>query len=163
MRLKFFWIPAVDSGAAEQEVNQFLAMHRVVHLEKTFCASGPQAAGWALCVEWLPGATDAAVEKPGLPSGKIDYREVLDAPTFRLYAALRSWRKGVATAQGVPIYTVATNEQLAAIARQRIQTPAELEKVEGWGAARMGKYAAEVLAVCRREIATPEVSGEKPA
>jgi superfamily II DNA helicase RecQ len=153
MRMKFFWIPAVDSTAAEQELNQFLAMHRVVHVEKTFCTTVPQAPGWSLCVEWLPGQEADVAEGVAGRAGKIDYREVLDGPTFRIFAALRSWRKGVATAQGVPIYTVATNEQLAAIARLRIQTPAELEKVEGFGGSRMAKYAAELLAVCRTEIA----------
>ena len=31
MRLKFFWIPATDSLAAEEAVNAFLTHHRVVH------------------------------------------------------------------------------------------------------------------------------------
>ena len=161
MRLKFYWIPASDSAAAEQELNQFLAMHRVVQVEKSFCAPAAERPGWALCVQWLPGQEAGPAEKAGMQPGKIDYREVLDAPTFRIFAALRSWRKGVATAQGVPIYTVATNEQLAAIAKQRIQTPAELGKVEGFGGSRMAKYAADLLAVCRAEIAAPDGAEEK--
>ncbi len=28
MRLKFFWIPAMECGAAEEEVNAFMASHR---------------------------------------------------------------------------------------------------------------------------------------
>jgi len=40
--------------------------------------------------------------------------------------------------QGIPVYTVATNEHLAHIARDRICTKGGLEKVEGFGGSRMG-------------------------
>jgi len=106
MKMKFFWIPARDSSAAEAELNTFLCGNRVVQVEKSFCsdADGP---GWALCVQWLPGDT-AASEKPR-GGDKVDYREVLDAPTFQIFAALRTWRKERAVADAVPIYTVASN------------------------------------------------------
>jgi len=38
MRLKFFWIPARDSSAAEIELNAFLARSRVVQVEKAVAA-----------------------------------------------------------------------------------------------------------------------------
>ena len=144
MKMKFFWIPARDSTAAETELNTFLGSHRVLQVEKSFCsdADGP---GWALCVQWLPGEVPGA-SPPSKGGSKVDYREVLDEPTFKIFAALRTWRKDRAAADGVPIYTVATNEQLAAIATGRIQTKAALEKVEGFGAGRMAKYAEALLA-----------------
>lgn len=144
--MKFFWIPARDSSAAEAELNTFLGGHRVVQVEKAFCsdADGP---GWSLCVQWLPGETPATA--PAMKGGsKVDYRELLDEPTFKIFAALRTWRKDRAAADGVPIYTVATNEQLATIAQQRIQTKAALAQVEGFGTSRLGKYAEALLAVC---------------
>lgn len=111
MKMKFFWIPARDSAAAEAELNAFLARSRVVQVEKAFTADtdGP---GWSLCVQWLPGENEAA-GAPGARGARVDYREVLDAPTFKIFAALRTWRKVRAVADAVPIYTVATNEQLA--------------------------------------------------
>ncbi len=149
MKMKFFWIPARDSAVAEAELNVFLAGHRVVQVEKSFC-SDSDGPGWALCVQWLPGE-GGAQEKP--PAGdKVDYRQVLDEPTFKIFAALRTWRKERSTADAVPIYTVATNEQLAQISRERIQTKAALALVEGFGPSRMGKYAEALLAVCAREM-----------
>ena len=153
MRLNFFWIPALDSAAAESALNQFLAANRVVQVEKNFCAAGGHSPGWAVCVEWLPGNAALPVDTTVGTVSKVDYREVLDAPTFQIFSALRTWRKTTATTLGVPIYTVATNEHLAAISRQRIETLPELAKIDGFGAARLAKHASGLLAVSSREIA----------
>lgn len=104
-----------------------------------------------MCVEWLPGKEMA--EAATAPTGKVDYKAVLDGETFRIFAALRNWRKEAAGVQGVPIYTVATNEQLAEVARQRVTTKAGLETIEGFGAARMARQGDELLAACRKAIA----------
>jgi hypothetical protein len=40
MRLRFFFVPAVGSYAAEAELNRFLAAHRVSRMEKSFVADG---------------------------------------------------------------------------------------------------------------------------
>jgi superfamily II DNA helicase RecQ len=159
MRLKFFWIPAMDCAAAEEEVNAFLASHRVVQVEKHFQAA-PMPSGWALCVQWISGGeAGGGRERVDGRSEKVDYRAVLDAPTFQIFAALRTWRKEVAAAAGVPLYTVASNEQLAEIARRRVQTKAELESVQGFGGSRMKQHADEVVGICSREISA-QLRGE---
>ena len=151
MKIKFFWIPARDSHAAEAELNIFLAVNRVVQVEKSFCpdADGP---GWALCVQWLPGAPDESGALLGVKGSRVDYREILDEPTFRIFSALRIWRKDRATADGVPIYTVATNEQLAAISRERVLTAGALQKLVGFGTVWMTKCANSVLVVPRNVL-----------
>lgn len=159
MRLKFFWVPALDSAATEQDINSFLSSHRVVHVDRFFQTS-PTQPGWAVCVQWLPGAEPSGVRESG-KNEKLDYRAVLDAPTFQFFAALRTWRKVTATAAGVPVYAVATNEQLADIARRRVQTRAELDLVEGFGNGRMERYADELVAICRREIASLQTEQTK--
>ena len=152
MKLTFFWIPAFDSTAAAEELNRFLAKHRVIQVEKRFCAGeGGHGTGWSVCVEWMPGRESAAPATGKL--SKVDYKEVLDTETFEIFAALRNWRKEAAAAQGVPIYTVATNEQLAEVARQRVTSKAALEKIEGFGAARLARQGAGLLAACRSAIA----------
>lgn len=152
MFLKFFWIPALDSGVAEQELNAFLSRHRVVDIDRQFAVVG-SVAGWSLCVQWVGECGEAGVaEKRGGRNAMVDYRVILDEPTFRIFAALREWRKEKAAAEGVPIYTIASNEQLAVIARRRIRTKAGLQEVEGFGAGRMDRYADPLLAVCLREM-----------
>jgi hypothetical protein len=64
MRLKCFWIPVRDSGAAEPEVNALLAQHRVVSLEKAFVAEGTNR-GWSVCVAWVPYVVSAAAGSTG--------------------------------------------------------------------------------------------------
>ena len=90
---------------------------------------------------------------PKARATKIDYRESLDADTFRIFASLRSWRKDRAQEAGIPVYTVATNEQLARIAQDRVQSKTDLEKVDGFGTSRMSKYSEELLTLCRHEMA----------
>ena len=49
-------------------------------------------------------------------SGKppeVDYREVLKPEEFEMFSRLREWRKALAEKEGVPVYTLLTNEQLA--------------------------------------------------
>jgi superfamily II DNA helicase RecQ len=159
MRLKFFWIPATDSANAEDELNGFLTRHRAVQVEKHF-QSSPIQPGWAVCIQYVSGpeAGSGRTGSPGRPE-KVDYRVVLDPPTFQIYAALRTWRKAASAAVGVPLYAVASNEQFAEIARRRVQTQAELETIEGFGSSRMKQYADEVLAICAREIAVLAGSG----
>jgi hypothetical protein len=57
--------------------------------------------------------------------GKVDYREVLSAQDFAVFSKLREVRKGLAEKEGVPPYTIFTNEQLAAVVRQKVTTKAE--------------------------------------
>ena len=47
---------------------------------------------------------------------RVDYKEVLSPADFALFAKLRDWRKATAEQEGIPVYAVLTNEQLAAIA-----------------------------------------------
>ena len=57
---------------------------------------------------------------PAATKGKrIDYRDVLSEADFAVFKRLREWRKQVAAAEGVPVYTVFTNEQLATIVTTR--------------------------------------------
>ena len=77
----------------------------------------------------------------------MDYREILDADSFMLYAAVRAWRKTKSEEQGVPAYAVASNEQLAAMAKSRCRTQADLQKIKGFGEARIKKYGIQMLEV----------------
>ncbi len=64
MRLKFFWIPARDSGTAAPEVNAFLAQHRVVSLGRSFVAEGTNL-GSSVCGEWIASVVSVAACSAG--------------------------------------------------------------------------------------------------
>lgn len=159
MKVKFFWIPARDSVEAESELNSFLTANRVIHIERAFVPSEP-APGWSICVQWVQQGASGTAATPKGRTAKVDYREVLDDATFGIFAVLRTWRKERAAEQGVPIYTVATNEQLARIARDRIQSKSGLENIEGFGASRMKKYSEELITLCQQTMSDSPAESE---
>jgi superfamily II DNA helicase RecQ len=99
-----------------------------------------------------PGTADRA--KRG-----VDYKEVLSAEDFAVFAKLRDLRKEMAEKEGVPPYAVFTNEQLAAMVTTKADTQAALAKIDGIGSARIEKYAAaflEALKTVARASSCPE-------
>jgi superfamily II DNA helicase RecQ len=144
MQLKLFILPVKNLDAAEAEMNAFLRSHRVLTVKKEFVADGENSF-WTFCVEFLESA-------PGGPGGaslsgrpKVDYKEVLKPEEFEVFSRLREWRKGVAEKEGVPVYVVFSNEQLAEMVRQRVASQEQLKQIEGVGEARVEKYGAAVL------------------
>ncbi|MCA9129783.1 MAG: HRDC domain-containing protein [Planctomycetales bacterium] len=105
------------------ELNQFLRTRRVVSIERHLVSESNNAY-WSFCVEYLERNNSQEVVGNSRRSGKpkIDYREVLTETEFADFAKLRGLRKELAAAEGVPIYAVFTNEQLAALARAKAQT-----------------------------------------
>jgi len=135
MRYRFFTIPVADPGPAQDEMDAFLASHRILSVEKEFVADGRHSL-WCLCVAYLDsGQAPAQVRK-----GSIDYREVLSRPDFEAYARLRGLRKELAERDGTPAYAVFNNEQLAEMVRRRVSSKAELAAIEGVGKARVERY-----------------------
>lgn len=150
MLVKFFACPCQGSDEASDVLNRFLASHRIVSVERHFVQDGHNSF-WALCVTFMQPAAGRAGTTP-LKQGKIDYREVLPAIEFTTFAKLRSLRKQLADREGIPAYAVFTNEQLAAMVRQRVATPTSLRAVAGVGEARATKYDAEFLAIMRLDL-----------
>ena len=77
-----------------------------------------------------------------------------------LLLALREWRSEVAREQRVPAYVVFTDATLQAIAERRPETVEELAQISGVGRAKLNRYGAAVLALCRGE--TPDTSADLP-
>jgi ATP-dependent DNA helicase RecQ len=67
--------------------------------------------------------------------------------TQSLFEALRAWRRGQASAQGLPPYVIFHDKTLLEIARLRPPTPAALGALSGVGQAKLDRYGAAVLAV----------------
>ena len=136
MQVSIFTVAPGDTPALD-DLNRFLRGHRVLTLDRE-CPGGV----WSFCVTWQPPTGTAG----GEPATKVDYRQVLDAPTFALFSALREVRKALAEKDNLPPYAVFTNEQLSEVARRRCATTADLGKIDGIGTARVEKYGAAVLA-----------------
>ena len=99
-------------------MNAFLRGHRVLAVKKEFVPDGENSF-WTFCVEYLEG-TPAGGAAPGGKLPKVDYKEVLKPAEFEVFSRLREWRKGVAEKEGVPVYVVLSNEQLAQMVQKRV-------------------------------------------
>jgi superfamily II DNA helicase RecQ len=106
---------------------------------------------WALCVDFLHGEPGSGPTHgaPGRADRKVDYKELLTPEQFEVFSKLRELRKQMATADSVPIYTVFTNEQLAAMVTSQADSKAKLKAIDGVGEARVEKYGEAFLALLR--------------
>jgi superfamily II DNA helicase RecQ len=141
VKYKFFYISASDPAQGEVALNHFCSTHQVVVVDRQFVAAERNSA-WAICVQHVePGAGP----KPPPPKNKIDYKEILSESDFKKYARLRTLRKQVSEADGVPLYAVFSNEQIAAMVTGKVTLPSEMTAIEGVGKARMERYGPRFL------------------
>ena len=152
MKLRFFAVPMLDGDEESQELNRFLATNRVLLVERHFVSDGPRSA-WAVCVSYLDRGGRPAPEQG--QGKRVDYREILSEFDFAVYAKLRSLRKSMAEKDGLPAYTLFTNEQLAAMVQQRATSLKVLEEIPGVGAARVKKYGAAFLEILKASQPEP--------
>jgi len=83
----------------------------------------------------------------GLKKPKVDYREILSVEEFSLFSKLRDKRKQLASRDGVQVYTIMTNEQLAELVRKKINTIEGFKEISGVGESRLKKYGMDFIKV----------------
>ena len=138
MQYKMFTIPSSGSSDQEEEMNRFLRSHRIVSVTKEFMESF-----WCFCVEYVQdGKPSPEIERS---AGRIDYRDVLSEEDFTYYARIRDLRKALACQNGVPVYTVCTNEQMAQMVQNRCTTQSALQKIPGFGESKIKNYSESFL------------------
>ena len=160
MAFRFFVIPVQDSDAPEAELNAFLRGHRVISVERRWVDQGSMSF-WSICVDYLDPAATGDSRRSG-QRGKVDYREILSADDFAVFAGLRDLRRDIAQTDGVPVYTIFNNEQLAEMVRKKARTRADLEGIAGVGDARVGKYGPRFLDFLSRRLGTTGEAGGTP-
>jgi len=135
MQFKSFFIPArYDNGECE-ECNRFLRSKKILSVDRQFTTEG-NISGWALLVNYL----DVDGEREQRKKPRVDYKQLLSEKDFKLFTVLRQKRKELAEREGVPVYQIFSNEQLAEIAKSKITVTSELAKIAGVGEAKIGKY-----------------------
>lgn len=142
MQVRVFTIPVADPTACD-DLNRFLAGHRVLAVHREFIQDGA-ASAWSFCVEYLAGLGGGPANRGR--QERVDYKEVLPPAQFAVFSRLRDCRMKLATAEGLPAFAVCTDEQLAAMAKQQTLSKAALKAIEGIGEAKTEKYAAALMA-----------------
>ena len=151
MKYKFFIVPVLHAENAEWELNNFCSSHRIASVEKHFIEKGDKSC-WALCISFLePTGTKLSDKK-----SNIDYRDVLNEKDFTVFARLRELRKRLAEEEGLPAYALFTNEQLAQIVQNKINTLSGLKTIKGIGNARIEKYGAQFLSTLQNNAQNNE-------
>jgi len=153
MQLKVFSLSAQGGDEAAEELNRFLRGHRVIAVERRLIEP-PGGAYWTFCVEYLErGGEGGGIGAADRARRGIDYKEVLNEADFVVFAKLRDLRKVMAEKEGVPAYSVFTNEQLAAMVTGRVDSQAALGKIDGVGSARLEKYGAAFVDALKAGLA----------
>jgi superfamily II DNA helicase RecQ len=143
MQYRFFMIPAMDGSESENDLNAFVRSRRILSVQKEFVSEGKNSY-WAVVVEYLEGKQPQG-RLPGAEKTKVDYKEILDEQQFVLFSSLRNLRKEIADAEGLPVYVVFTNEQLAEMVRLKVASKADMGKIDGVGEGKLDKYADRFL------------------
>ena len=133
---------------AATELNRFIADHRILAVDRQFVTDGSRSI-WAICVSFDEGSAAATTRPAAGKRDKVDFKDVLSAPEFAVFARLRALRKEKADAEGVPPYAVFTNEQLAEMVQRRVASAAALREIAGIGEARIEKYGTAFLDILK--------------
>jgi superfamily II DNA helicase RecQ len=161
MPFRIFLIPVLYSDDATEELNAFIASHRVAHIERKWIDQGTQSA-WAFCVEYvLTSPARDANPRSQLSRNRIDYKTILSPDEFTIFSLLRDLRKELSQQEGVPVFALFSNEQLAQMVQRRCSSKADLLGIEGIGEAKVEKYSEKLLATLSK-FALPPPSSESP-
>jgi len=126
------------------DLNTFLSAQRVVSVTHHIAAT-PSGSMLVFVVQTIHGGPSSKERSSN--ARKIDYRETLSPPEFERFSRLREERKKIAEAEGVPVYAVFTNEQLAELARRNPSERTEIEAIPGIGKARVDKHGERLLKI----------------
>ena len=128
------------------ELNNFLASRRVLSVRHEMVEK--DGTPYLLfVVEFLESAN---ANKPLDRPPKVDYREKLSEKDFDIFSCLRDLRKEIAERDGVPVYAVFTNAQIAEMVERRVKTMIALKDIPGIGEGKSEKYGAEFLRLCTK-------------
>ena len=114
MQVKIFSVPAFGSAGVEEELNKFLRSHRILQVERHFCAEN--GGYWAVFVEYVLG--DPIAEVPlAYRKEKKDFTADMTDEEKQRFEQFKEIRKRVAIEKSMPAYLVFTNEELSILAR----------------------------------------------
>ena len=161
MPFRIFLIPVLYSDEATEELNALIAGHRVAHIERKWIDQGTQSA-YVFCVEYvLASPTRDGNPRSQLSRNRIDYKTILSPNEFTIFSLLRELRKELSQQEGVPVFALFSNEQLAQMVQRRCSSKADLLGIEGIGEAKVEKYSEKLLATLSK-FTSPPPSSELP-
>jgi len=142
MKYQIFTYP-VPPPKEPEDLNKFLSSTRVVSVQSHIVVKR-EIPYLLFIVEYLGSNKGKNRAAP-----KIDYREKLSEEDFIIFSQLRDLRKSLAEKEGVPVYALFTNAQLAQMVEMRIVNKQGLFSIQGVGESKVEKYGAAFIDLCR--------------
>ena len=90
-----------------------------------------------------------------LSRNRIDYKTILSSDEFTIFSQLRELRKELSQQEGVPVFALFSNEQLAQMVQRRCSSKADLLGIEGIGEAKVEKYSEKLIATLSKFASQP--------
>ncbi len=159
MKLRVLTIPLLSSDGSDRldALQQQWEITRYEHYLVDL-AEGPAIAVVAALRDRTPGN-----EPPSKPS-RTSRRQLvasLDSLARDRFEQLRAWRKSTAKDEGLPVYALATNAQLADIASLSHPSKSKLSDISGFGRKKVDRYGDSILSLLSATKSDGN-SGEKP-
>ena len=154
MRYRVFTYP-VPPPEQLDELNGFLASGKILSVRSEVCVKNGSPY-LLFIVEYLESGRP---EKERLP--KVDYREKLSDTDFQAFSMLRDLRRTIAEREGVPVYAVLTNAQLAEMVENRIHSLQDMLQVPGIGQGKLEKYGKEFVDLCKEILPVSEKEAQE--
>jgi superfamily II DNA helicase RecQ len=159
MQYQAFQYPLPTQGDFD-DLNNYLRSNKVVNVTQHL-VERPGCALLVFVVETVGGNHAYSKGRSSSTETKIDYREQFNDNEFLLFSKLRDLRKKIADAEGVPVYNIFTNAQLAAMVSNQVRNLDAIARIDGIGQARLEKYANYfVVALCAEEQSEPHVPAQ---
>jgi len=149
MQIRIFTFPLCTENQQTEELNHFLRAHKVVDIRKELAIIDGNNV-WTFCVTYMQDGISGQ-SSSATKSVKIDYKEVLDEETFKVFSSLRKSRKLIADSEAVPAYAVFTDAELAEIAKLAPPTIQAIQRIPGIGKKKVEKYAEALLAQAKED------------
>ncbi|MBU2552403.1 MAG: HRDC domain-containing protein [Proteobacteria bacterium] len=128
-----------SKGGFDEEVLNRFVLNKHVKSHRAEFFQDAQGSYWTVFLEY-----DPALEKPSARE-----TEGLDDSQKLLLERLRAWRKERADRDGIPVYIIATNKELAGLVREAPATLEALKEVKGFGKGKVSKYGQDLIGLIR--------------
>jgi superfamily II DNA helicase RecQ len=140
MQIKIITIPVLGGEAMNEELNGLLRSKKILQVERHLSESS-QGLLWCFCVTYLEGGEAPAAGR----NEPVDYREILDEESFQRFALLRNVRKKIAAEDGLKVFQVLTNREMAELSKLEELTAEAMKKVPGIGDKKLERFGERLI------------------
>lgn len=137
MQIRLYTLPVFGSERIEEELNRFLRGHRILQVERHFCADN--GGYWAIMIEYVDG-DPVAEAPPANRRERKDFTEGLTEEEKQRFEQYKRIRKQLSDQHSIPAYLVFTNEELSILSKEPVLTAEVARHIKGIGPQRMKDY-----------------------